>query len=92
MKSFLRELVFWMCVVSGPLFLSSCAGKATPVPDAGTVLKPEAENPQDAPLRPDLLSEVALDVPQRVGVAELGRNRGLKHSRSLFGAPAVSGS
>ena len=71
MKSFLRELVFWMCVVSGPLFLSSCAGKATPVPDAGTVLKPETESPQDAPLRPDLLSEVALDVPQRVDQAVL---------------------
>lgn len=51
------------------LFLSSCAGTATPVPDAGTVQKPEPPDLQDAPLRPDLLSEVALDVPQRVDQA-----------------------
>ncbi len=67
MKRFLRGLIVWMCVVAAGLFVCSCAGKAAP--EAGTARKPEAVEPEVVIRGPELLSEIALDVPQRIAQA-----------------------
>ena len=69
MKSMLRVLALWMCVLAVGMLVSSCAGKTPPGPQEGGDLKSEAADPEDIPRRPELLSEIALDVPQRAGQA-----------------------
>ena len=69
MKSMVRVLVLWMCVLAVAVLVSSCAGKTPPGPVEGSGVKPEAAEQEDIPRRPELLCEIALDVPQRAGQA-----------------------
>jgi len=69
MKRCLRGLVFWMCVLIAGLLLCSCAGKAPSTPDSGDAPKSEDAAQDEVRQSPALLSEIALDVPQRAGQA-----------------------
>jgi hypothetical protein len=69
MKSMLRGLVFWMCVLLAGLFLSSCAGKAPSTPESGDVPKSDEAAQEEGLQSPVLLSEIVLDGPQRAGQA-----------------------